>query len=110
MITSQLTDKIIIKNSIITRDDYGENVRTFSTFKKVKAGVDFRSGKEIQIDSQLTAVKVIKFTMRYLPSLDESMLIEYDGELYDIRSIEHYGSMHRKTTTFVIAERHGNSD
>jgi len=84
-----------------TVNEFGEVEFVYQPYKKVKARVQYRTTREKEINSQLTALRVIKFKIRFRRDVDETMVIRFWGDLYDIRAIEHVG----RKATFVMAER-----
>lgn len=103
MIASENAFEVIeVLERDVIRDEYGsEKQVSLNSVLKTKAKVVFKTGREKEINNQLTALRVLKFKIRYTRSLDEKMVIRYYDEIYDIRSIEH----HERTDTYIVAER-----
>lgn len=103
MIASENAFEIIdILSRDMIRDEYGSEKQVgLIPVKTTKAKVIYKTGREKEINIQLTAVRVLKFKIRYDRSLDEKMVVRYYDEIYDIRSIEH----HLRTDTYIVAER-----
>lgn len=69
-------------------NELGEVVKTPVLFKSVRSDIKYNSGKETEIDSQLTAIQKVIFEIRYDPAITETMTVKYAGHVYDIRYIE----------------------
>jgi len=83
-----LDRRITIQQSTTTTNDYGEKVDGWATYRKVWAMLSFVRGDEQFEAEQKTAVRVVKFFVRYDSSITEKMRISWDSKIYDIRSIE----------------------
>jgi SPP1 family predicted phage head-tail adaptor len=80
-----------IKLFAITKEinNLGEPVKSNVFVKNIRSEVKYDSGQEKESDGQLTAQQIITFNMRYDSTIDETMLIEFRGNMYDIRYISH---------------------
>lgn len=86
-----LDRRITIQQATTASDVFGEQVETWSTYRKVWAKLSYESGNEFFEADQKTAVRTVKFTVRYDSSITEVMRISYNSAYYDIRSIEEVG-------------------
>ena len=72
-----------------TVNSLGEPVKSNVFVKNIRVSVKYDNGTEKESDSQLMVQQVLTFSMRYDPTITETMVIEYLGKLYDIRFISH---------------------
>lgn len=83
----QLDRRITIQERTTTKDDYNQDVVTWSTFATVWAKIQENIGGESYQADQLTASRFDHFTIRYA-AVTETMRILYNDRFYDIRSIQ----------------------
>ena len=88
-------DKIVIQQSTVTADDYGERDETWTTYKTVWAEMDvpggsigYESDMPVYADSRLFKIRTYD-----APSVTTKMRISYDSEIYFIRSIQKIGRL-----------------
>ena len=72
-----------------TINSLGEPIRTNVLFKTVRGEIVYDNGEEKENNGQMTALQTITFNIRYDASITETMLIEFRGNLFDIRYISH---------------------
>lgn len=103
MIASQNSkERIDILERDTERNRFGESESLgYKLVKTTAAEEMYISGKEKTENDQLTAIRKVKFRIRYFRGVDETMLIRYYDEIYDIRAINH----HKRKDTFIYAER-----
>lgn len=88
-----LDRRIIIKQVTRVTDTFGEPIETFTTLTTIWAErIDNRglTGESYEAD-QLTAVRRVDWKVRYLSTIREDMLLNYDNEDYIIREITELG-------------------
>ena len=75
-------------------NDYGFEIQEWSDFKTVWAGITNLSGREYFAAMQVQAEKTVKFTIRCNKNINETMRIIFEGNNYDISSIDNikYGN------------------
>lgn len=92
-----IEQKTLVKNTTT-----GEVTYTWSLFTSVWADMQpvsrrgSRSSWEAVIAQQVKAERVIQFVIRYIPGIDETMRVNRNGELYDIRSIINVDTRNRE--------------
>ncbi len=91
MRAGELDRKIVIESATETRDDYGAVVQTWATFATVWARKRDIRGSEQFTAQQVNARIAATFTVRWLDGVTEKMRISYDGQTWDIRSINEIG-------------------
>lgn len=98
-----------IKHQIrtVTTDDWNHENITWSTRATIWASVNFRSGRETQSADQRVNVDRVFFSIRYKSDVSVLDRIEYDGQYYDIESIETIG---RRCGLRLITTKRGNVD
>lgn len=79
-ITLQLFTKVVNEN--------GFEVETWVDFKTLWAAVTNLHGREYFAAAAVKAENTVKFTIRYVEGIDESMRILFKGKQYNISSID----------------------
>lgn len=82
----------------VTGDIIEEWVDLLSVFAKVEPLV----GREYFAAQAVQAENVTKFTTRYLDGINPAMRIAFDGEEYNIKSIQNIRSGNRETLTYAV--------
>ncbi len=100
-----LDRQIHIYNYTEVRNDYGEVRGTLTKFTTLMASVNYRGGREGFYARQVVATGNIVFKIRHYPGIKETMYIEYNGKMYDIRHIAEDG---RRRFLEITAEMHDN--
>lgn len=87
----QLRERITIQTYSTTRNDYGEELVTYSTYGERWASVDYRpnTSEEKQLDERKTAITEAWFTIRYDDAVNTKMQVVYRSQTYDITAITH---------------------
>lgn len=75
--------------------DYGDNTKSWATWKSPWANVKHFSGGEKQEARQIYAEVKTRFQIRWVSGLSPKMRISYDGRYYDIYEIEEVGRRQR---------------
>ena len=89
MRAGNLRDPIKIHAISKTVNFLGEPVKSNVLLKSTRADVQWDNGDEKEQNSQLTPVQTVTFNIRFDLSIDETMLVEFRGAMYDIRFISH---------------------
>ncbi len=76
------------------RNEYNEKVETLVFHASLYANVNYRGGREGFYARQVVATGDVTFTVRYLPGLNETMVIKFDGKMHEITYIEPIGRRH----------------
>ena len=85
-------DKLItIYNREESTNDYGEKALPFKHFAMLLASVNYKGGREGFYARQVVATGDVVFKIRWYPGITESMFIEYNNRMYDIRHIAETG-------------------
>lgn len=85
---SELNQRIKIKQKEIKKDEIGKETEVWKVKKEVWAKVKNIFGKEYFLAKQVNLEKSLKVTIRFLKDLNEDMIIEFNGEDYDIENVE----------------------
>lgn len=101
MRTGKMIESINIYTSSKVTNSYGEVIKTNVLFIKARAEVEYKTGDESQSDGQLMAMQTIIFNIRYNPSIEETMTIEWKGKFYNIRFIN---QMDRTVTSMLTTK------
>jgi len=93
MNSGYLDEYITIQQQSVTRDAFGGEVVTWTTYKQLWAGTKYIRTSERTESEQTVASRVIEFTIWTLdaPLVDESMRISYDNQIFEIEGVLKYG-------------------
>lgn len=91
MRSEKLDRRLIIQEPAETRDDYGQEVLTWSTFATVWAGVKLNIGKESFQTSERVKERVVDFKVRYRTDITSNMRLLYDSNYYEIEDVVELG-------------------
>ena len=83
-----LRHRITISDSQIFEDEWGNQIRDWIEIAQVWARVSNLYGTEYFAAAAIQLEKMLLFTIRYLPSLTESMMISFQGKDYDIKFVD----------------------
>ena len=84
----QLDRRITIQTFSETTDNFGQEVKSFSTLDSVWANVVERVGREGEDGEMIAATKKVEFIIRYRTDVDEEMRITYNSNTYKIQAIQ----------------------
>jgi SPP1 family predicted phage head-tail adaptor len=98
-----LDERLNVYEFLTSRDEYGAEVKQESVILQIWCRVEGegRLSENYQAD-QKTAFARKQFTIRWQPGIREWMLLEYEGEKYEIIGIDDIG---RKRFHKITAER-----
>ncbi|SHF50233.1 phage head closure protein [Caloramator proteoclasticus] len=80
--------RITILKPVKATDDNGFETETYENFKTVWASISNLYGREYFEAATLNAEKTVKFTIRYIDGIDNSMRISFRGKQYEITFID----------------------
>lgn len=109
MLSAYLNGRITIQTKTVTKDTIGTPVETWTDLADVWSGVRQSSGSlsyDSDPDSKIHSFSTV-FQIRYLEGFGYNCRIKYNGDIYDILSIE---TLRRREGYNVIAERRENND
>ena len=84
----QLDRRITIQNFSETTDNFGQEVKSFSTLASVWANVVEKVGREGEDGDMISATKKVEFIIRYRTDVNEEMRISYNSNIYKIQAIQ----------------------
>lgn len=84
----QLDRRITIQTFSETTDNFGQEVKSFSTLASVWANVVEKVGSEGEDGEMIAATKKVEFVIRYRTDVDEEMRILYNNNTYKIQAIQ----------------------
>lgn len=89
MRAGQLRQRVTIQQGTAAKDEYGEDILTWSTFATVWARVEPLKGDEFLAARQAAAVAMLdtRITIRYVSGVTPEMRVSYDGNLYNIEAV-----------------------
>lgn len=84
----ELRHRITLQKFSITTNENGFEVEDWVEIKTVWAAVTNLMGKEFFEAAAVQAEKTVKFTIRYIGGIDESMRIMFKDKIYNITFID----------------------
>lgn len=84
----ELKHRIIFQRLTTSINDNGFEVKTWEPFKTVWAKVENLHGREYFTAAHVKAERTVKFTIRYLEDIDETMKILFKDKIYNITFID----------------------
>ena len=84
----ELRHRITLQKLMATTNDNGFEVEDWIDVKTLWASVCNLYGKEYFEAAAVQAQKTVKFTIRFLDGLDESMRVLFKGKIYNITFID----------------------
>ena len=84
----ELKNRITLQKLIATTNDNGFEVEDWQNYKTVWASVSNLYGKEYFEAAAIQAEKTVKFTIRFIACIDESMRIMFKNKVYNITFID----------------------
>jgi len=83
-----LRHRITFQKLTTSVNENGFEVETWEDFKTVWAAASNLHGREYFAAAAIQAENTVKFTIRYLPDMDTTMRILFQGKQYNITSID----------------------
>ncbi|MDK2918990.1 MAG: hypothetical protein PWQ37_1723 [Candidatus Petromonas sp.] len=84
----ELKHRITFQRLTTSINDNGFEVKTWEPFKIVWAKVENLHGREYFTAAQVKAERTVKFTIRYIEGIDETMKILFKDKIYNITFID----------------------
>ena len=84
----QMDRRITIQTFSETTDNFGQEVKSFSTLASVWANVVEKVGSEGEDGEMIAATKKVEFVIRYRTDVNEEMRISYNSNTYKIQAIQ----------------------
>lgn len=82
-----LREQIVVKRRTVTRNDYGEEVDTWTDVLTTRARVDFRSGTRMVDVNEVADPHTVTFIVRLNVQVNVYDRIEWRGRLYSVQSV-----------------------
>lgn len=101
----RLDRKIVIQQGTETQNTFGEFVTVWTTYHTTFASVHKAGGNEKEEASRVTATNLVKFKIRFYTGITEDMIIQYNGNDYDILEIQELG---REGLWLKASRKYGN--
>ena len=91
-----LDQRIEIQSQTLTKDSYGQDIPTWTTFATVWADVIPLEGRQLPAEERYVALRktenvLYRVKLRNLPNLTIDMRVLYEAKYYDIKSIQRLG-------------------
>ena len=83
-----LRHRITFQSLVITINENGFETEGWQEYKTVWSLVSNLSGKEYFAAAAVQAEKTVKFTVRFIKNITESMTINFEDKQYNITSID----------------------
>jgi len=104
MLASELRIRITLKRRVSSRSESGSVVDGWENYRTVRAGYKSQGGNEVLNSEQVVAVQNVRFKIRFDKNIQEDWIVEYAGQEYNIKFIEHAGDV-GFDTTYLHCER-----
>ena len=85
-----MDERVVIKTRVMTANEYGEQVLSYTTLATVWAEVKPMTGNERLLANAIYATAQFKIRIRYRADFNETAVIEWRGTQYDILHIADY--------------------
>jgi SPP1 family predicted phage head-tail adaptor len=89
MRAGDLKERITIQDKTVTRNDFGEEIITWTTFATRWAAVEPLRGQEFIEGRQLVAQVSTRFRVRYLDGVKPEMRVSYRDRVFAIIGVVH---------------------
>lgn len=100
----ELNRKVTFQSLTITQDpNTGEMIEAWTDYLSVFAKVEPLVGREYLAAAAIQAEVPTKFTMRFRGDIDQTMRLVFDGQTFDIQSIQNIRSANRETLIYARA-------
>lgn len=83
-----LKHRITFQSVVTTTNENGFDIETWVDHKTVWAAVSNLNGREYFAAATIQAEKTVKFIVRFIKDVTESMRINFEGKQYNITSID----------------------
>lgn len=87
MNAGKLKTKILIEQITETANEYGELIKTWSTFATAWADIRPLVGREYYTSKQIDAEVTTKIRIRYIAGITPKMRVNNSGQLFDIQAV-----------------------
>lgn len=106
MKTEELRYQITFQKHTFTVNENGFEVEGWEDYKTVWAKIENLHGREYFEAAAAQAEKTVKFTVRYLEGIDESMKIKFRDREYTITSIDNvkYGNRYMEIKALEVEQ------
>lgn len=84
----KLNKRILIQRCIPNLNENGFESESLEDYKTVWASVSNLHGKEYFAAKAIQEENTVKFTIRYLAGLDQTMKMQFQGKAYNITAID----------------------
>ena len=85
----KLDRRITLEVLSTSKDEYNQDIESWSTFRLVWAEIKDGSGNEQVIADQPTAVRITEMTIRYIAGVNEmNTRVKFGGQIYNIVGIQ----------------------
>lgn len=74
----------LIKKTVVSDTDFNSQKETWTPYRTVFAAIKYKSGTKQMTDSELFNSQAIEVNIRYIPGIDETWRIEFNGHKYKI--------------------------
>lgn len=87
MRAGHLRHRIVIQQSIITRDSYGQPVASWVSVATVWAAIEPLSGRELIAAQAVQSEITTRISLRYLPGITSAMRVVHGTRIYNIKTL-----------------------
>lgn len=82
---------VILQKATLSRETDGSYLKTWADSISARAAYNYKGGSEVFQADQETAIRTVKWTMRYAKGVDETYRLKHGSDLYDIINVELVG-------------------
>ncbi|MCG3463121.1 phage head closure protein [Xenorhabdus bovienii] len=88
MLANEMNKRIRLFRPVVTRDDYGTETVTSDYVTTVWAKAEAISNRKIRTADQQQVIEVQQFTVRPRADIDINWLVEHQGRLFTVRTVD----------------------
>ncbi|MDE9553060.1 phage head closure protein [Xenorhabdus bovienii] len=88
MKAGSLRHRIKLFRPVVTRDDYGTETVTSEYVSETWARAEAMSNRKIRTADQQQVIEVQQFTVRSRADIDTNWLVEHQGRLFTVRTVD----------------------
>jgi len=101
MRAGELDQVVAIEKRTDTLNAANQPIPTWQPWASVPAAIDLARGREFFSAQQLMVVRAALFRVRYVPGIGPSMRIKWDGDVWDIASVEQTNGRNRELDIYA---------
>lgn len=108
MNSGQLRHFVTIEQPIITQDDYGAAVTTWTTYATVRCKIETVSSTEFEYAKSFGSTTTKKITTRYIRGVLTTFRVNYGGRIFVITGLDNKDELGRELVIYATENNNGN--